>query len=110
VTVLLVVRTSERDIDEIQPGTEVRLLATARPGTTLRSRVRSLSPVARPATGEALDLVRRANLVAVDVEVENSGGLLREGMTGRVQFLTTPRSAAAKVGRVLRRWMGELVW
>jgi len=108
---ILVVKVSERDIDEILPGTQVRLLATAKPGTTLRSRVLSLSPVAKPAeTGEPLDLVRRANLVAVNIEVDNASGLLREGMTGRVQFLTTPRSAAAKVARVLRRWAGELIW
>jgi putative peptide zinc metalloprotease protein len=110
-TTMLVVRASERDIDEIAPGTVVRLLAVALPGTTLRSRVLSLAPVASPAaTGEPLDLVRRANLVTVIVEIANDDGRLREGMTGRVQFLTAPRSAAGKVGRVLRRWLGELLW
>ena len=110
-TAILVVKTSERDIDEIVPGTEVRLLAVARPATTLRSRVLSVSPLAKPAeTGEQLDLVRRANLVAVNIEVDNAGELLREGMTGRVQFLTTPRSPAGKMIRVLRRWLGELIW
>lgn len=110
-TAILVVKTSERDIDEIVAGTEVRLQATARMGTTLRSRVRSVSPMARPAeAGEQLDLVRRANLIAVNVEVDNAGELLREGMTGRVQFLTTPRSAAGKLIRMLRRWLGELLW
>jgi putative peptide zinc metalloprotease protein len=110
-TTLLMVKASERDIEEIVPGTEVRLLVTARPDTTVRSRVLSLAPMARPAeSGEQLDLIRRANLVTVHVEVENAGGLLRDGMTGRVQFLTTRRSVVGKVWRVLYRWMGELLW
>lgn len=110
-TTHLLVKASERDIDEIAAGTEVRLAATAWPGTTLRSRVASLAPLAHPAAeGEPLDLIHRANLVTVSIELDNAEGRLREGMTGRVQFLTTPRSAAGKTWRVLHRWMSELLW
>ena len=110
-TVSLDVGVSERDIEEIRPGVPVRLLATAYPGTPRRGTVLSLSPLASPPQeGVVPDLIRKANLVPVRIELENGAGLLREGMTGEIQFMTQPRSIAAKAVRTFRRWLATVLW
>jgi len=112
-TVLLAVAASELDIEEVRPSSRVRVLATAYPDRTVSSNVISIAPVALPA-GEGMtaapDIVRRSNTVRVLIEVGNEGGLLRPGMTGRVQFLGRPRSVAGKFWRRLRRWSATVVW
>jgi multidrug efflux pump subunit AcrA (membrane-fusion protein) len=112
-TVRLSVSALESDIEEIGAGVEVRMLAAAHPGRTLRASVREVAPVARPPQldeGRRLDLVQRVNLVRVMVEVDNPDGRLLPGMSGRVQFMTTPRSPAGKAWRGLRRWASTVVW
>ena len=112
-TVRLAVSVSEGDMEEIGAQTPVRIMATAYPGRTLRGRVQSIAPLAHePSSGahDRPDLIRRANLMRVLVEVPNPGGLLRPAMTGRVQFLTTPRSIAGKAWWRLRRWISSIVW
>ncbi len=104
---------SEREIEEIHPGVRARILATAYPGRTLVAPVLSIAPVAQPpdaTTAESTDLVRRSNLVRVRVEVDNRDLLLRPGMTGRVQFLTRPRSIAGKAWWRASRWVASLLW
>jgi putative peptide zinc metalloprotease protein len=111
--VRLAVATAENDIEEIRKGVWVRMLLRAYPERPLRARVLSLSPVAVPAQvteASSLDLVRPANLVRVIVEIDNPSGLLRSGMTGRVQFLTKPRSVIGKLWWRLSRWGGSLFW
>jgi putative peptide zinc metalloprotease protein len=103
----------ESDMEEIRQGGEVRLLATAFPTRPLSTRVRSINALARtPAEANVSykDVVRRVNLLRVLVEVDNEGGLLRPGMTGRAQFLGRPRSLAGNVLWRLSRWLGILVW
>ncbi|HKQ60663.1 MAG TPA: efflux RND transporter periplasmic adaptor subunit, partial [Candidatus Polarisedimenticolaceae bacterium] len=112
-TVQLAVSATESDIEEIRPGVAVRILSRAYPTETLRAAVLAVSPVAVPPEPEqerALDLVQRVNLVRVRVEVDNAAQRLRPGMTGRVQFLTEPRSPAGKVAWRLRRWASLIVW
>jgi multidrug efflux pump subunit AcrA (membrane-fusion protein) len=112
-TVKLAVATSEADIEEIRIGTSVRMAAVGYPGRTMRAEVLSMAPVAIPPDAEEehrLDLVQRVNLVRVLVEIENRDGLLRPGMTGRVQFITQPRSVAGKVWWRFRRWFASVVW
>jgi multidrug efflux pump subunit AcrA (membrane-fusion protein) len=112
-TVRLAVSTLESDIGEIHEGAEVRLLATAIPGRTLRANVLALSPVAVPPSPEesdALDLVQRVNLIRVLVEVDNPDRRLLPGMSGRVQFLARSRSPAGKVWWRFRRWAGTVIW
>ncbi len=112
-TVRLVVAVSEMEIEEIVEGTPVRMLAASYPGRTIASKVLSIAPVAQPPslTGEEVpDIVPWANLVRVEVEVENDEGLLRPGMTGRAQFLTQPRSLAGKAWWRFHRWAGSVFW
>ncbi len=112
-TVRLAVSTSEREIEEVWPGAPARVLATAYPWRTLFARVRSVSPVALPPRSdleERIDLVSRSHLVRVLVEVDNRDGLLRPGMTGRVQFLTRRRSVAGQVWWKFSRWASLILW
>lgn len=109
----LAVSTTELEIEEIRPGTPVRILASAFPERTLRATVLEVSPEAREsqnAEERELDLVRRANRIRVWMEVDNESGLLRPGMTGHVQFLTTSRSAASKAWRTFHRWASSVFW
>ena len=103
----------ESDLAEIHPGVEVRVLANAYPGKTLRSSVLSIAPIAEPpdaAVAQAPDLIRHVNLVRSEVRVDNAEGELRPGMTGRVQFKTQPRTLAAKVWRTFSLWAASLFW
>ena len=112
-TVQLAVATSEADIQEVEIGTAVRMTAVAYPGRTMRAEVLSIAAVARPPDAEEerrLDLVQRVNLVRVLIRVQNEDGNLRPGMTGRVQFITRPRSAAGKTWWRFRRWLASVVW
>lgn len=112
-TVRLAVEAPELDIEEIREGVPVRILADAYVTRTLEAEVLSLAPVARDpveADGGIPDVVRRSNLVRVLIEVRNQDLLLRPGMTGRVQFLTTPRSTAGKAWWDLTRWAGRVFW
>jgi putative peptide zinc metalloprotease protein len=112
-TVRLAIATSEADIEEIQAGTAVRMAAVAYPGRTMTAHVLSLAPVANPPDAEEerrLDLIQRVSLVRVLVEIQNEDGTLRPGMTGRVQFITRPRSAAGKIWWRFSRWFSSVVW
>jgi putative peptide zinc metalloprotease protein len=112
-TVRLAVSALESDVAEIDEGATVRMLATAYPGRTLRASVLALAPVAEPPApeeAEMLDLVQRVNLVRVLVEVDNPERRLLPGMSGRVQFLTRPRSPAAKAWWRFRRWASMVIW
>lgn len=112
-TVLLAVAAPELDIEEIVPGIGVRILAETYPGRPIRETVLSVSPVALAPTdvaGGLPDIVRRSNLVRVLIEVDNTGGLFRPGMSGRAQFETRRRSVAGKAWWVLHRWGASIVW
>jgi putative peptide zinc metalloprotease protein len=111
--VRLAIATAESDVSEIEAGDEVRLLAQTYPGRTLRAEVLGVAPVAEEPgleERETLDLIERVNLVRVLVEIDNADGRLRPGMTGRVQFLTTDRSALGKTWWRFRRWAESVVW
>jgi multidrug resistance efflux pump len=112
-TVQLAIAASEADIEEVEIGTRVRLTAAAYPGRTMRAEVLSVAPVASPPRDDEerrLDLVQRVNLVRVLVQVRNEDGALLPGMTGRVQFMTRPRSVLGKTTWRLRRWLASVVW
>ena len=109
----LVISATESDLDEVEVGTAVRLLAAPFPLRTLRASVLALSPIAQPPTAteeQALDLVRRVHLLRIRVRVENPGALLHPGMSGRVQLLGRPRSLLGKVWRGAERWTARVVW
>jgi putative peptide zinc metalloprotease protein len=112
-SVRLAVSVPELDLQEIEEGTPVRMLAHTYPLRTLEARVLSIAPVARtPVAGAAgtPDLVQRANLVRVMVEIENQEDLLRPGMSGRVQFLTIRRSLVGKAWWQFERWAATVFW
>ena len=112
-TVRLAIATPESDVELVREGIPVRMAARAYPGRTLEAQVLAVSPIARPPQldeREALDLVQRINLVRVLVEIENSDGRLRPGMTGRVQFLGDSRSPLGKIWWSFRRWAETIVW
>lgn len=111
--VALAVSVSEAEIREVGKGVSVRLLLTAFPERPLKGQVLSLSPVAVPpeeTEAASLDLVNPANRFRVLVEVPNPSSLLRAGMSGRVQFLTRPRTMVGKVWWHFTRWAGTLFW
>lgn len=71
------------------------------------------APVAEPPSVDEetrLDLVQRVHVLRVRVEIGNEDGKLRPGMSGRVQFLTEPRSAVGKAWRGFSRWFSSVVW
>lgn len=112
-TVWLAAAASEVAFQEIALGTPLRLTLAAYPGRTLRATVRGIAPIAEPPTADEkgrLDLVQRVHVLRVRVEIDNRDGTLRPGMTGRVQFLTEPRSIAGKVLWGFRRWFSSVVW
>jgi hypothetical protein len=89
------------------------MLAAAYPTRTLEAQVLALSPVAESPSldqEEELDLVQRVNLVRILVEIENPDGILRPGMSGRVQFLTHERSPLGKLWWRFHRWAASVVW
>ena len=112
-TVRLGVRMSERDVQEVVPGTRVRVRAEALAGTTLRSSVRDVSPQASaPPEGvtSSVDLVRRVHQVRVLVDIDNPQERLRPGMSGEVQFELARRSFAGQVWWRFSRWISTVVW
>ena len=112
-TVELVIAASESDLEEVEIGTRVRLLATSFPLRPLRASVQALSPIAEPpapSEEQTLDLVRRVNLVHVRVRVDNPEALLRPGMSGQVQLLGPSRSVLGKIWRGAQRWTARVVW
>jgi putative peptide zinc metalloprotease protein len=111
--VWLAVSVSEAEFREVKAGVPARLLLTAFPERPLEARVLTLSPVAVPPVeteADSLDLVSPANRFRVLVEVPNSSGLLRAGMSGRIQFLTRSRTLVGKTWWHLSRWAGMLFW
>ena len=111
--VQLGVRMSEREVEEVAPGTPVRVRAEALAGTTLRSKVETISPLAAAppeGTTSDIDLVRRAHQVRVLVEIENPQQRLLPGMSGRVQFELKRRSLAGQVWWRFSRWISTVVW
>jgi len=110
--VRLVVSLPEHEVEEVEEQVPVRLLASAHPERTIEASVLSVAPVAEapPETDAHLDLVKRGHSVRVQIEVSNRDGLLRSGMTGRVQFLTRPRTLFGKVWWRLSRWGASVFW
>jgi len=112
-TVRLALAVSEVDAQQIAVGTPLRLRARAYPGRSLRAEVRSIAPLATPPSEDEearLDLVQRVHVMRVLVEIDNEDGRLRPGMSGKVQFLTRPRSVAGKIWWRYRRWFASIVW
>jgi multidrug efflux pump subunit AcrA (membrane-fusion protein) len=111
--VRLAVTLSEHDVEEVAERLPARVRLAAYPGRTLRSEVRAVAPEARPPDGPRLpaaELVGPSHQVRVLVEMENARGLLRPGMTGRIQILARPRSPAAKLFRRVHRWASSVFW
>lgn len=112
-SVRLVVSISQRDLEEIGPGMPLRAQVAALPFRTIREKVLTIAPAAEgdPETdAPKLDLVPGTGLLRVLVEVNNTDGLLKPGMTGRAQFLAKPRSVASKIAWHVRRWVESFVW
>jgi putative peptide zinc metalloprotease protein len=111
--VRLGVRMSEREVEEVSLGTPVRVRAEALAGTTLRSKVESISPLAAAppeGTTSDIDLVRRAHQVRVLVEIDNPQQRLLPGMSGQGQFELKRRSLAGQVWWRFSRWVSTVVW
>ena len=112
-TVRLAIASLESDVAEISAASEVRMLAAALAGETLRGTVVTVAPMAHdpsPTEEQALDVVQRVRVIRVLVEVENPGLRLRPGMSGRVQFVGRPRSAVGRVWWRARRWASSVFW
>jgi len=111
-TVRLAVELPEIDMDGITPGISVRVLPAAFPEKPFNATVLSVSPVTLAPGGRdgTPDLVRRSRRVRVLVEVGNPDEWLRTGMSGKAQFLTTPRSIAGKAWRQFHRFVASILW
>jgi len=111
-TVRLVVSLPEQEIEEVEKDLPVRVLPSAHPARTIEARVLSVAPAAEAPVepGATLDLVKRSQAVRVLIEVSNAERLLRSGMTGRVQFLTRPRTLFGKAWWRFSRWAASVFW
>jgi GAF domain-containing protein/multidrug efflux pump subunit AcrA (membrane-fusion protein) len=93
---------SQRDIERVAVGQEVRLRVDALPQRTFRGRVTFLGALPLDATPDVAFAVRAI--------VPNPDGALRPGMVAHARVLTAP---ASTLGRVLRgpvRWLRLLWW
>jgi GAF domain-containing protein len=93
---------TQRDIERVRPGQEVRLRVDAAPQRTFRGRVLAVAPMPADTGAEVHYPVRAV--------VANSDGLLKPGMAAYVRVLTDPASAATRLVRGPVRWLRLLWW
>lgn len=93
---------SQRDIERVALGQEVRLRVDALPQRTFRGAVTWIGPMPVDAAPQVAFAVRAV--------VPNPEGALRPGMVAHARVLTAPASTAGRVLRGPVRWLRLLWW
>jgi putative peptide zinc metalloprotease protein len=107
---------SERLLEDLRIGAEVRALAGERPGKPLRGKIARISPATaeHPKTSKGLDEPaappNRPDRFIAFAAFDNPGGDLKPGGLVRAKIYGRRASYAARTWKVLSRWIRTIAW
>jgi putative peptide zinc metalloprotease protein len=106
----------DRELPDVQPGAPAKVKVLPFPYRTYSGHVDKIlpaaaldHPVAQTAKLERLGQ-ELTNFVAVEMEIPNPDGSLREGMTGKAKISGPRHSLAWQVGQATWRWVRSQFW
>jgi putative peptide zinc metalloprotease protein len=106
----------DRELPDVQPGAAAKVKVLPFPYSTYTGRVDKILPAAAldhpVAQTEKLERLGQelANFVAVEMEIPNPDGSLREGMTGKAKISGPRHSLAWQAGQATWRWVRSQFW
>ena len=106
----------DRDVQDVQPGALAKVKVLPYPFSTYPGHIDRILPAAaldHPVTQtEKLQRLGQdlANYLAVEVDIPNADGSLREGMTGKAKISGNRRSLGSQAGRAIWRWLRSQFW
>jgi RND family efflux transporter MFP subunit len=106
----------DRELPDVQPGAAAQVKVLSFPYRTYSGHVDKILPAAAPdhpvAQTEKLERLGQelANFVAVEMDISNPDGSLREGMTGIAKISGPRHSLAWQAGRATWRWVRSQFW
>jgi RND family efflux transporter MFP subunit len=106
----------DRELPDVQPGALAKVKVLPFPYTTYSGRVDKILPAAAldHPVAQTVKLERLgqelANFVAVEMDVPNPDGSLREGMTGKAKITGDRHSIAWQAGQATWRWVRSQFW
>lgn len=106
----------DRELPDVQPGAPAKVKVLPFPFRTYSGHVDKILPAAAldhpVAQTEKLQRLGQelANFVAVEMEIPNPDGSLREGMTGKAKISGPRHPLAWQVGQATWRWVRSQLW
>jgi putative peptide zinc metalloprotease protein len=106
----------DRELPDVQPGASAKVKVLPFPYRTYAGHVDRILPAAAldhpVAQTQKLERLGQelANFVAVEMEIPNPDGSLREGMTGKAKISGPRHSLAWQAGQGLWRWVRSQFW
>jgi len=106
----------DRELPDVQPGAPAKVKVLPFPYRTYSGRVDKILPAAAldHPVAQTVKLERLgqelANFVAVEMDVPNPDGSLREGMTGKAKITGAKHSIAWQAGQATWRWVRSQFW
>jgi RND family efflux transporter MFP subunit len=106
----------DRDLQDVQPGAFAKVKVLPYPYRTYSGHIDRILPAAAsdyPVTKtEKLQRLGQdlTNYLAVEMDIPNSDGSLREGMTGEAKIAGNKESLAWQAGRGIWRWLRSQFW
>ncbi|MGB8523733.1 MAG: efflux RND transporter periplasmic adaptor subunit [Candidatus Acidiferrales bacterium] len=106
----------DRELPDVQSGAPAKVKMLPFPFRTYLGHVDKILPAAAPdhpvAQTEKLERLGQelANFVAVEMEIPNPDGSLREGMTGKAKISGPKHSLAWQAGQATWRWVRSQFW
>jgi putative peptide zinc metalloprotease protein len=106
----------DRELPDVQPGAPAKVKVLPFPFRTYSGHVDKILPAAAldhpVAQTEKLERLGQelANFVAVEMEIPNPDGSLREGMTGKAKISGPRHSLAWQAGQATWRWVRSQFW
>ena len=106
----------DRELPDVQPGAPAKVKVLPFPYRTYSGHVDKILPAAAldHPVAQTVKLERLgqelANFVAVEMEIPNPDGSLREGMTGKAKITGARHSMAWQVGQAVWRWGRSQFW
>jgi putative peptide zinc metalloprotease protein len=106
----------DRELPDVQPGAPAKVKVLPFPYRTFSGHIDKILPAAATdhpvAQTEKLERLGQelANFVAVEMEIPNPDGSLREGMTGKAKISGPRHSLAWQAGQATWRWVRSQFW
>jgi putative peptide zinc metalloprotease protein len=106
----------DRDVQDVQPGAFAKVKVLPYPFRTYSGHIDKILPAAAldyPVTQmEKLERLGQnlTNYLAVEMDIPNPDGSLREGMTGKAKITGNKESLAWQAGRGIWRWLRSQLW